>query len=162
MLTLILMMTHNGSDFQLTSYDYHLPEEQIAKKPLSKRDESRLLVYDVNNDQITHSQFKNLADFLPADHLLVLNETKVFPCRLLGKKESGGHAEIFVLSLSQRSNKSYEVLINTTRKKKVGDKFLLSEGKLQAEIVGLTPNGHFELVFLCQSLLLQKILCRSL
>mgnify|MGYP001344164357 FL=1 len=82
-------------DLLLSSYNYELPAELIADRPAFKRDESRLLVYKMSDQSITHTTFKDLPQFLPKESLLLLNQTKVFACRLFGKKESGGKAELF-------------------------------------------------------------------
>lgn len=83
--------------FHLSAYDYQLPEENIAQNPSDKRDQSRLLVLDCENNRIEHRQFTDIIDyFLPGD-LLVVNNTRVFPARLLGRKETGGKVEILLL-----------------------------------------------------------------
>ncbi|MFP5042298.1 S-adenosylmethionine:tRNA ribosyltransferase-isomerase [Parasediminibacterium sp. JCM 36343] len=79
----------------ILDYTYQLPEEQIAKYPLSKRDESKLLVY--KDGSITDSAYKHLHEHLPADSLLVFNNTKVVEARLLFTKSTGGAIELFCL-----------------------------------------------------------------
>lgn len=80
---------------RIEDYDYPLPDERIAKFPLPRRDESKLLVY--RNGEIQESQFKHLTDFLPADSLLVYNNTRVIQARLLFQKTTGAKIEIFCL-----------------------------------------------------------------
>ena len=80
----------------LREYEYTLPEERIAKFPLEKRDQSKLLHYQ--NGKIEHFQFFNLPELLPSDTLLVYNDTKVIPARLIFQRESGAKIEIFLLS----------------------------------------------------------------
>lgn len=84
---------NTGTD--LSSYLYDLPEEKVAKFPLEKRDQAKLLVY--RQGSIEHSVFAHLADFLPQDSLLVFNDTKVIPARLFFHKESGATIELFLL-----------------------------------------------------------------
>jgi len=79
----------------LTAYEYTLPEEKIAKFPLAKRDASKLLHY--KDGQISHLNFSNIPDLLPADTLLVYNDTKVIPARLIFQRETGARIEIFLL-----------------------------------------------------------------
>ena len=86
------------SDHLLKSYSYDLPPELIAQRPCSPRDHSRLLVYDEAQDEMTHAHFYDLDRFLPDSAQLVLNNSKVFPCRLIGQKESGAKMEVFLLS----------------------------------------------------------------
>ena len=79
----------------ITEFDYHLPDEKIAKYPAAERDASKLLIY--RNASISEDVFSNLAAYLPADSLLVFNNTKVVQARLLFKKPSGTTIEIFCL-----------------------------------------------------------------
>lgn len=82
----------------LDAYDYPLPKELIAQKPLEKRDTSRLLVADRKDRSLRDSVFSELAAVIPAGDVLVLNNTKVFPARLLGKKETtGGKVDVLLL-----------------------------------------------------------------
>lgn len=126
-------------DLQLNSYDFHLPVELIADRPVSDRHSSRLLVYDVKNDRVIHSSFLQLAEFLPQQSTIVLNQTKVFPGRVFGNKKSGGEAEIFFLNPVTR-----EVLVRCRGKKKVGDRFVLPEN-VEVEIERIGDNSEFYL-----------------
>lgn len=85
----------------LSDFDYELPKELIAQTPAEKRDHSRLMVLDRKTQTISHDYFYNLQKYLNPDDLLVFNQTKVFPARLYGKKESGGGVEILLLSESE-------------------------------------------------------------
>lgn len=82
----------------LNEYTYQLPPDRIAAFPLNERDQSRLLVYDPASGVIRHEQFTSLATQLPANSLLVFNDTKVIPARLRFKKDSGAEIEIFLLT----------------------------------------------------------------
>ncbi len=82
-------------DIKLSDYTYDLPDERIAKFPLSKRDESKLLVYQ--QGEITHSVFKNITDYLPKNSLLVFNNTKVIPARIHFQKTTGAIIQLFLL-----------------------------------------------------------------
>jgi S-adenosylmethionine:tRNA ribosyltransferase-isomerase len=82
-------------NIKLTDYTYDLPDERIAKFPLPKRDESKLMVYQ--QGQITHSVFKNITDYLPKNSLLVFNNTKVIPARIHFQKPTGAVIQIFLL-----------------------------------------------------------------
>lgn len=110
-------------DFLLSSYDFDLPKDKIAVRPIPGRHHSKMLVYKVKTGEIIHTSFLKLPDYLPEHSLLVLNKSKVLPCRLLGKKKSGGSAEVFILSLEPVEG-LYKALIRTTRKKDIGDEFL--------------------------------------
>lgn len=125
-------MKENSLDLLLESYDYHLPATSIAERPAPGRHTSRLLVYKVKSDKVEFATFQDLPRFLSADTTLVMNRSKVFPCRLVGKKASGGKVEVFILSL-EATNGVYRSLIKMARKKKLGDK-LFFDGNLEGEI----------------------------
>ena len=72
---------------KLTDFDYKLPQDRIAQEPLQNRDASKLMVIDRCKREIHHTTFSNIGEYLPKPSLLVLNDTKVIPARLIGKKE---------------------------------------------------------------------------
>jgi S-adenosylmethionine:tRNA ribosyltransferase-isomerase len=82
-------------NIKLSDYTYNLPDERIAKFPLSKRDESKLQVYQ--QGKITHTIFKNITDYLPKNSLLVFNNTKVIPARIHFQKSTGAIIQLFLL-----------------------------------------------------------------
>ncbi|MFW0837445.1 MAG: tRNA preQ1(34) S-adenosylmethionine ribosyltransferase-isomerase QueA [Candidatus Komeilibacteria bacterium] len=97
---------------KLQEFDYHLPVELIAQTPADKRDHSRLLVYSAG--QIEHRNFFNLSDYLQAGDVLVLNDSKVFPARLLGRRQgTGGKVEIFLLQ--NKDHGQWECLVGHAR-----------------------------------------------
>jgi len=123
-------------DLKLSSYDYYLPQELIADRPVPDRHSSKLLVYNQKTDEIIHSTFSEIHKFLPEQSTLVFNRSKVFPCRLIGKKSTGGEAEVFLLSLKTRNN-FYLSMVRASGKRKVGDEFYFGDLKLQImEVVG--------------------------
>lgn len=82
---------------KLQDFDYNLPKELIAQTPMNPRDHSRLLVLDKKSGEITHKRFYDIVEYLQAGDILILNNSKVFPARLIGaKKESGGKMEVFL------------------------------------------------------------------
>ncbi|NOX24560.1 MAG: tRNA preQ1(34) S-adenosylmethionine ribosyltransferase-isomerase QueA [Deltaproteobacteria bacterium] len=87
-----------NSNFLLASYNFHLPEAQIAQKPAVRREGSRLLRVDCQSGVITHGKFPDLGRLFSAGDVLVINDTKVFPARLLGHKETGGKVELLLLN----------------------------------------------------------------
>ncbi len=78
-------------------YDYFLPPELIANTPTSPRDHSKLLVINRSTNNVSHHHFYDLPQFLTANDVLVLNQTKVFPARIFGTKPTGGHVEVLLL-----------------------------------------------------------------
>jgi len=143
-----------------TDFDYSLPEELIAQFPPKERGSSRLLVFNRKTNRIIHSQFREIISFLKDGDLLVFNDTRVIPARLLGKKESGGKVEVFLVreledglweamikaskSPSPGANLMLEDEIGAVLLKKEGNTFLLrlsSPGNLKETImrVGRMP-----------------------
>jgi S-adenosylmethionine:tRNA ribosyltransferase-isomerase len=96
-------------DIKIKEYDYVLPPERIARYPLEKRDESKLLVYQAGT--IAHTVFKSIDAYLPANSLLFFNNTRVIPARLIFKKESGAEIEIFVLQPLEPTALVYEAML---------------------------------------------------
>ncbi|HSF19832.1 MAG TPA: tRNA preQ1(34) S-adenosylmethionine ribosyltransferase-isomerase QueA [Vicinamibacteria bacterium] len=123
---------------RLSDFDYPLPRELIAQKPLEKRDRSRLLHLDSGGD-IEHRRFSDLPALLSPEDLLVLNETKVFPARLFGRRESGGAVELLLLeSVCERS---WRALARPARKLGAGERLTFAEGRLMGEVVETEPEG---------------------
>lgn len=91
-------MTPIPEEFNLQSYDFDLPESQIAQDPAERRGASRLLVLDRAGGGLRDCMFADIAELLPRDALMVVNNTKVLPARLIGRKESGGRAEFLLLT----------------------------------------------------------------
>ena len=122
---------------KLSLFDYELPEELIAQFPLSNRDESRLMVLNKETEDIKHHVFSQLPEFLNPGDLLVLNNTKVIPARLIGKKEqSSGNVEILLLSL--RPDGLWEALVKRSSRIKNGTKVIFGNGRLVARILDKT------------------------
>jgi S-adenosylmethionine:tRNA ribosyltransferase-isomerase len=114
---------------KLSDFDYHLPKELIAQYPLEKRDEARLLVLNRQNGNIEHRIFKEIGEYLHKDDLLVLNNTKVMPCRLLGRRPSGGAVELLLLNKKEGLN--FDALIKPARVK-LGEKISFNGDKIFA------------------------------
>jgi len=130
------------------TYYYDLPEELIAQDPLLKRDESRLLVLNKENGEIEHKVFKNILDYLKPNDCLVINNTRVIPARLLGRKmDTGAKIEIFLLK--DLGNDNWEALAKPGRKALPGVRFVFGDNEeLIAEIKEVKDDGnrivHFE------------------
>ncbi len=141
------MNTLKTSDF-----DYDLPEERIAQTPMEPRDHSRLLVYDRRDKSIQHLHFYDLPRFLTPQDILVVNETKVIPARLLGQKEDTG-VPVEILLLKRLEKDLWETLVRPGRRLKPGTFCTFGGGLLRAEIVGNTDDGgrqvrfHYQGVF---------------
>src|SRR3989339_798986 len=142
-------MTQINEDLKLESYFYELPKHLIANHQVEPRHDSKLMVYKKKSNQVIHSTFKNLAQFLNDQNLLVLNESKVFPCRLIAQKNSGGKAEIFLLDFKSDTG-VYNALIKSSHKKKIGDEYHISPD-LKVTIKQINDDHTFKIVFNCQN-----------
>ena len=116
-----------------STYYYDLPEELIAQTPLLKRDESRMLCFDMDKKQIEHKHFYDLPSFLKKGDVLVLNNTRVIPCRLYGKKsDTGAKVEIFLLKRLNLTD--WEALAKPGKRLKIGSRVTFGE-QLSCEII---------------------------
>ena len=121
-------------DLLVSSYDYNLPQDLIAKYPVTPRDSAKLLVYDRKKNKIIHTIFRNVLDFL-GDKTFIFNDTKVIKARIFGIKESGGKVELL---LNRPFKEGFLVYIRGKVKK--GTK-LYFDGGLMAEVVELLDDG---------------------
>ncbi|MGR3219867.1 MAG: tRNA preQ1(34) S-adenosylmethionine ribosyltransferase-isomerase QueA, partial [Candidatus Anammoxibacter sp.] len=129
----------------LTDYDYNLPKNLIAQQPLTKRDESRLLIFNRNDGTIEHKRFSQITDYLQKGDLLVFNDTKVLPARLIGRKGSGGLVE--VLLLNETSPYNWNVLIKSSTKPKTGQNIEFDESTMIGTILDSSGNGQWQMSF---------------
>lgn len=129
-------------------FDYELPKELIAQTPLEKRDSSRLLVLDKNTGKMKHEHFNNIINYLHKGDVLVLNNTKVIPARLIGIKEETG-AVIELLLLKDIGNDTWECLSKPAKRLKIGTVISFGEGILKAEVVEKYDEGiaHVKLIY---------------
>ncbi len=125
-------------DLLLSSYDYTLPNELIATYPVHPKEDAKLLVFERKNNQISHTTFKNLQDFLP-DCALFFNDTKVIKARIYGNKSSGGKIELFLHQPCLSSQDSLFLAQIKGRVKK--DEILFFEQNLKAQVVELLDDG---------------------
>ena len=124
---------------------YNLPEELIAQVPIQKRDESRLLVLDRENETIEHKIFKDILDYLKPGDCLVRNNTKVLPARIYGKKETGANVEF--LRLNNIEGDIWESIVRPGNKLHVGTKVIFGDGLLIAEILEVMEGGTRKVKF---------------
>lgn len=128
-------------------FDYFLPEKLIAQTPLEKRDESRLLILDKKTGEIEHKHFNNIIDYLDSNDVLVLNDTKVIPARLIGIKEET-NAVIEVLLLKELNENKWECLTKPAKRIKIGTIVKFSD-KLSAKCIEKKEDGIavYELIY---------------
>ena len=96
--------------FKLSDFDYDLPEELIAQKPIKLRDQSRLMILDRETGAINHAVFSDLPQHLPAPSLMFFNDTKVIPAKLQGHLVSSGR-EVEILLLRENDDGHWEALV---------------------------------------------------
>ena len=117
---------------KLSELDYYLPKERIAQFPENKRSESKLLVYLRQRNEIVHTKFANICDFIGSDSILVLNNTKTFKARLWGKRKSGGKCEVFIIS--RLAPRVFEVLLRPKQRLKQNETIYFAH-KIKAVIL---------------------------
>jgi len=122
-------------------FNYDLPKELIAQHPVHPRSGSRLLVVERDKGKLFHKMFVDIVGLLKAGDCLILNDTKVLPARLFGKKEDTGAVVEFLL-LNQRAADTWEVLTGPGKRAKEGARFVFKEGLLCAEIVQVLEDGN--------------------
>lgn len=141
----------------LPDFDYSLPPDLIAQEPAPERDQSRLMILDRKNGTIVHEKFSSLPNYIQAGDVLVLNDTKVWPARLVGKKESGG--KIDVLLVRKRDGGTAEEIDSPMSRDEscIWDCFIQNSGKLQpnarlffdegiqGELFGKSEGGYWRL-----------------
>ncbi|MBR5089810.1 MAG: tRNA preQ1(34) S-adenosylmethionine ribosyltransferase-isomerase QueA [Ruminiclostridium sp.] len=123
-----------------SDFYYELPQELIAQTPLEPRDSSRLMKIDRATGGITHDRFYNLAEYLRKGDLLVMNDSKVFPARIIGVKEETGVVCEFLL-LEQHGNDEWEAIVRPGRRLKKGAKVKFSD-ELTGEVLDVLPDGN--------------------
>jgi len=163
----------NKSDFY-----FDLPEELIAQTPIKSREQSRLLCLDRQTGKTDHRRFYELPELLRKGDCLVLNDSRVIPARLLGKRETGGAVEIVLLREEARGNSSpmlpvgrdahgaplsriatstWECLVRPGRKIKVGTKLVFGDGELTATVSGETDGGNRLIDFFYEGIFMEVL-----
>ena len=131
---------------RLEEFDYDLPPELIAQRPLPRRDASRLMVLHRDDERIEHRTFPEIREYLRAGDGLVLNNTRVLPARLFGHKEgTGGRTE--VLLLSPLGDGVWEALLRPGRRMHPGTRLVLGDGRLHATVLGRGEDHTFRVRF---------------
>ena len=135
---------------RLSQYKFQLPPELIAKHPAHIRDESRLMVVNRQHDYIEHRLFKDIIEYFNEADVMVLNNTKVFPARLIGNKEkTGAQIEVFLLRELNPDQRLWDVLVDPARKIRIGNKIYFGENDiLVAEVIDNTTSRGRTLRFL--------------
>lgn len=134
---------------QLSDFDFELPPELIAQEPTEQRTDSRLMILDRSSSRIEHERFAVLGQYLQPGDLLVLNDTRVIPARLLGRKETGGRVEIFLTERLSDDATVWECLARSSRPLKAGMVLRFDE-KLTGEIESGAVSPKHRIRFFCE------------
>jgi len=135
---------------KLSQFQFDLPDERLAEYPSEHRDESRLMVLDRKKETIEHKSFKDIVSYFDEGDTFVLNNTKVFPARLMGNKEkTGARIEVFLLRELNEEQRLWDVLVDPARKIRIGNKLYFGDDdSLVAEVIDNTTSRGRTLRFL--------------
>ncbi len=139
-------------------FDYYLPENLIAQSPSEKRDECRLMVVDREHKTIENKKFFDIIDYLHPGDVLVRNNTKVIPARLIGEKvETKGKVEILLLHEVKAEKDTWECLVGNAHSVRVGTHCAFGDGRLTCECVKVLPEGIRHMKFFYQGIFLEVL-----
>ena len=124
-----------------SDFYYDLPQELIAQTPISRRDGSRMMVLPKNDGEVLHRHFYDLPDLLSKGDLLVLNDSRVLPARLIGAREDTG-SPVELLLLSEKEGGRWECIVRPGKRCREGHRFSFGEGLLRAEVETVLPDGN--------------------
>lgn len=135
---------------KLSKFNFELPKEYIAQSPLAERDQSRLMVVHRQTGKFEHKKFRDIQEYFTEGDVMVLNNTKVFPARLYGRKEkTGARIEVFMLRELNNDMHLWDVLVDPARKIRVGNKLYFGDDDLLvAEVVDNTTSRGRTIRFL--------------
>lgn len=135
---------------KLSEFRFHLPQDLLADRPSEQRDESRLMVLDRKKQTIEHKVFTDVLNFFNDGDALIINNTKVFPARLYGRKEkTGAKIEVFLLRELNHDSRLWDVLVDPARKIRIGNKLYFGENdNLVAEVIDNTTSRGRTIRFL--------------
>ena len=130
---------------KVSDFNYELPEELIAQHPYDKRDEARLMILNREENKYEHKVFKDIIDYLKPGDCLVINNTKVLPARLYGKKDTGANVEF--LLLKRIEGDYWEAMVRPGNKLRPGAKVEFGNGLLKAEVLEVLDGGNRKVKF---------------
>lgn len=135
---------------KLSQFKFDLPLQLVSQDPIKNRDESRLMVVHRDTGKIEHRKFKDILEYFDEGDVMVVNNTKVFPARLYGKKEkTGAKIEVFLLRELNKQNRLWDVIVDPARKIRVGNKLYFGENdELVAEVIDNTTSRGRTIRFL--------------
>lgn len=141
------------TELRLSDFYYDLPKEMIAQTPVEPRDSSRLMLLDKHTGEIEHKIFRDIADYINPEDVLVINDTRVIPARIIGHRkyrfdkdlrravETDSTGPVELLLLKQRENDIWETLAGPGKRAKPGDIIDFGDGVMEAEILDVVEGG---------------------
>lgn len=136
---------------RLSDFYYELPKEYIAQSPIDKRDESKLMVIDKCSGDIEHKKFYDVVNYMDDGDVLVLNNTKVIPARLIGNVINGkSNVEVFLVK--RIDEKTWECLVKPGKKLKIGTEVEFGNGELRCKIVDIIEDGNRVVEFIYEGI----------
>ncbi|MBQ7292089.1 MAG: tRNA preQ1(34) S-adenosylmethionine ribosyltransferase-isomerase QueA [Clostridia bacterium] len=129
------------TDLKTSDFGFELPEELISQHAYEKRDEARLMVLHRDTKTIEHKIFRDITEYMRPGDVLVINDSKVIPARIYGKKVSEGAADVEFVLLRQKELDTWEVLARPGRRLQNGVEVVFGDGKLRAKILSATEDG---------------------
>ena len=126
---------------KLSDFRYPLPRNLVAKFPASPRESARMMVVNRSDESITTRRFSDIAQYMKRGDCLIVNETKVFPARLFGRKEkTNARIEVFLLRELNKEENIWDVIVDPARKVRIGNKIFFDDGKLWCEVIDNTTS----------------------
>lgn len=126
---------------KLSEFRYELPKKNIAKFPADPRDSAKMMILDKDSGEIMDLKFSNIVDFFKKGDCIVLNETKVFPAKLFGKKEkTNAQIEVMLLRELNKEDRIWDVLVEPARKVRIGNKIYFDNNKFYCEVIDNTTS----------------------
>jgi len=129
-----------------SNFFFDLPEELIAQTPLENRDDSRLLVLDRKSGKIEHKKFNSILEYINEGDCLVLNDTKVLPARIFGKKSTGATVEFLLLEKTSKKN-IWKCLVKPGKKARPGSIFTFGDNLFSGEVIEIVEGGIRHVLF---------------
>jgi S-adenosylmethionine:tRNA ribosyltransferase-isomerase len=126
---------------KLSQFRFDLPLNLIAQNPAKRREDARMMVVHRHTGQIENKHFRDIMDYFDDKDVFVVNNTKVFPARMYGRKEkTGAKIEVFLLRELNAEMHLWDVLVDPARKIRVGNKLYFGNGDLVAEVIDNTTS----------------------
>lgn len=126
---------------KLSDFKYPLPRNLIAKYPAKPRDAAKLMVLNRADESITERRFSEIVEYFQKGDCLIVNDTRVFPARMFGKKEkTGARIEVFLLRELNHTDAIWDVIVDPARKVRIGNKIYFDDGKIWCEVIDNTTS----------------------